>query len=472
MKKLTPIALAMALAFPLAAQAQSNAELKKEIDLLKKQIAELKQMVMSKAAAPAPAPAPAPVVVAPPAAPAVPPALAQEVARMRVKLEALEDARESSGFGGLKFSGSVDPTYIYNQRAGRGQFVFLNGSDGTANDLSTDAFSYMNSNIGGVTLKFEKALTDDLLATIKLRPYKSVNTTWVEEAFLTIPTNGAGNVILGKLNSYNGYESVDASEGKNVTHNLLYDFGGPLTMTGVGLNFKAAGMDWKTIAGNMNSDTDLPGKANHNRGVHWRGDMSMGEFSGWGISGMHGTQAGEKYNYLGADYWFSRGDLSMNAQVEWSKHKNMAYNGGDASHVGVSGLIGYKLGDGWEAVARADWLDDHKNGGWRGGETDCLGLFDGMSMGMAATSCGNYRSGWGPGVYFDKVDGGWAVGDVNRGAKRTAITLGLNYQFHSNAVLKLEYRNDRSDLYTFYDFGTGTYKKSNNVIGLQTVVKF
>ena len=290
MKKLSPLALALALAFPMVAQAKStNADLEKEIDMLKKQIAELKQVVNQLAAKPAPAPmaapAPAPVVIEDKA-------LKAEVAKMRVKLDAMEDAKIESGYEGVKFSGSIDPTYVYSQRAGRGQFVFLNGQDGSANDLTTDAYSYMNSNFGGVTLKFEKTFDNDMLASIKLRPYKSVNTTWVEEAFLQIPIGDGQNVIAGKLNSYNGYEIVNSSETKNVTHNLLYDFGGPLTVTGVGLNFSGMDMDWKTIAGNMNSDTDLPGKSNHNRGFHWRGDMELSEFTGWGISGMHGSQSG------------------------------------------------------------------------------------------------------------------------------------------------------------------------------------
>ena len=456
MKKLNPMVLALALAFPIAAQAQSNADLKKEIDELKAQIAEMKKMITRSVV-----PAAAPVAAVDPS----------EFNRIRVKVEAMEDAHEANGFGGIKFSGAIDPTYVYSQRSDRGQFVFLNGTDGSANLLSTDAFSYMNSNIGGVMLKFEKKFDNDMLATIKLKPYKSVNSTWVEESFLTIPVD-AGSVIVGKLNSYNGYELVDSSEAKNVTHNLLYDFGGPLSMTGAGLNFKAAGMDWKTLFGNMNSDTDLPAKENHNRGFHWRGDMALGEFSGWGISGMHGTLGGEPYHYLDLDYWFTRGDLTIDGQIEFSKHKNMAFNGGEAGHVGLSGLVAYKLGGGWESVARLDWLDDHKNGGERGFETDCLGLFDGSQTATLATSCGNYRSGWGPGVYIDSVDGGWALGDPSRGAKRTALTLGLNYQFHEKGLLKIEYRHDRSDLYSFYDFSTGGYKKSNNTISMQTVVKF
>jgi hypothetical protein len=200
--------------------------------------------------------------------------------------------------------------------------------------------------------------------------------------------------------------------------------------------------------------------------------MEMSEFTGWGISGMHGSQASTRYNYIGADFWHTKGDLNLNGQIEWSQHKNMAFNGGDASHVGVSFLAALKLDDGWEAVGRVDWLDDHKNGGWRGYESDCGMLDDGMGVGMAPEACGDYRNGWGPGAVYDETLGSWVLGDTNRGAKRTAFTLGLNYQFHELALLKLEYRHDRSDLNTFYDLGTGGFKKNNNTFSVQTVVKF
>ena len=150
----------------------------------------------------------------------------------------------------------------------------------------------------------------------------------------------------------------------------------------------------------------------------------------------------------------------------------MAYNGADAAHVGLSFLGAMKLEGGWEAVGRVDWLDDHKNGGWRGFEEDCATLDDGMGVGMAPATCGDYRSGWGPGAVYDDAIGAWVLGDENRGSKRTAITLGLNYQFHELGLLKLEYRHDRSNLNSFYDFGSGDFKKANNTFSVQTVVKF
>lgn len=463
MKTLSPIALGLALAFPFAAQAQSPGELKAEIEMLKAQIAELKAMVVKQAAAPAAA---------------VPPTLAADVAKLKVKVEAIEDGQIDSGFGGLKFSGFLDPTYVYNERADRGDFIFLNDSGGPTNDLAADSWGYMNPNFGGVTILLEKQIDTDLAATVKLRPYKSPNNGWVEEAFMSIGIGEGRTVVVGKRNSFNGYESVDAAAGKNVTHNLLYDFGGPLEMTGAGVDFNALGMDWKTTIGNMNSQRDLKGA--ESRGFHWRGDYEVSEFFGVGVSGMHGKLDGQGYNYVGLDTWYTKGEWNINTQLEVGQHKHMAFNGGKASHVGASVLASYMLGEGWEAVARVDYLDDHKNGGWRGyveetGGGECLGLADfeaDPSGATAAAACGDHRNGFGPQLGFDTASGLWGITNSSRGAKRSAITLGMNYQLHENALLKLEVRFDRADIYAFYDFESGNFKKSNTLFAAQTVIKF
>jgi len=459
----------MTVAFPLTAQAQSNAELKKEIDALKAQIEDLRRMVTAKPAAPATPPAPAP------AANAVDPA---EFNRVRVKVEAMEDTQEAMGFKGLKVSGFVDPTYIYNQRSGRGSFLFLNPQDGTTNDLTSDGWGYDNSNFGGVSIKLEKELEGGIKAMMALRPYKFGSTTWVEEAMLTVPLGGGRNIIAGKSISWNGYEYVNSPDMKNVTHNLLYDFAGVNQVTGAGFTTKMGKIDIKAMVGNLNADRDLPG--DRNRGLHWRFDYARGEFSGWGASGMHGNIAGTRFNYLDLDFWYTRGDLTLNGMVETSAHKNQAYSG-DAAHVGVSGLAAYKFAPGWEMVARADWLDDSKNGGSKGlvdtatGEICPGGLADLANDPTGLTpigTCGDYRNGFGPGAVFDAASGTWWIADPTRGARRSALTLGLNYQYHSNAVLKFEYRLDRSNLNSFFDFGDNSFKNSNSTFGVQTVVKF
>ena len=166
--KLSPLVLALAFAYPLGASAATQAtakptteQLQSEIDELKKQLAELKKMVMEKAAAPAPVivqtppPAPKPVAVVDPA----------EFNRIRVKVEAMEDSQEANGMKGLKISGMIDPIYIYNARAHRGSFQFLNAQDGEVHDLKQDAWGYDNSNFGGVSIKFEKDLGGGMMRT-------------------------------------------------------------------------------------------------------------------------------------------------------------------------------------------------------------------------------------------------------------------------------------------------------------------
>jgi len=460
MKKLNPMVLALVLAFPVAAQAQSNAELKKEIDTLKAQIAELRQMMTAK-------PVAAPMAAVDPA----------EFSRIRLKVEAMEDTQEAMGFKGLKVSGFVDPTYIYNQRARRGSVLFLNAQDGTSNDFATDGWGYDNSNFGGATVKFEKEFDGGVKAMMSFRPHKSGSSTLIEEALVTVPIGDGKSVIAGKMISWNGYEYVNSPDMKTITHNLLYDFAGVNQVSGAGLTFKAAGLDWKAMLGNLNADRDLPG--DKNRGFHWRGDATLGEFSGWGVAGMHGKIAGTSFNYVDADFWYTRGDWTLNGMVETSSHKNQAFSG-DASHFGLSGLVAYKFAPGWEAVARADWLADHKNGGSKGfvadtGANECLGLADLATDPTGATlagACGDYRNGFGPGAVFDATSGLWGITDPTRGAKRTALTFGLNYQYHTNALLKFEFRHDRSDLNSFFDFTDNSYRKSNNIFGVQTVVKF
>ena len=72
----------------------------KELDALKAQVKALKEMVEAANARHAAAVDP------------------EEFNRIKIKVESAEDSTIASGFKGLKISGMVDPTYIYNKRAG------------------------------------------------------------------------------------------------------------------------------------------------------------------------------------------------------------------------------------------------------------------------------------------------------------------------------------------------------------------
>lgn len=466
MRKLTQVAVAVALALPMLAHAESNEELKSQIEELKAQLNELKSIVKQQ------------TETRSAAADAVDPA---EFNKVRVKVEAMEDNQESSGFKGLKISGFIDPTAIYNQRAHHGGFLFFNNNyssdpTGTVNDLTADTFSYDNSYFGGATLRFDKEFEGGVRAMLTLRPRRNVAATYdigtiVEEAGIWVPFHGlAWKAWAGQAISWNGYEYVQANLKKNITSNLLLDFAGPGFVTGAGVEYQQGKWWVKTAVGNINTTHDKPGDSN--TGLHWRVDYSKGEFQGWGASGMHGELFGKGYNYLEADGYFTRGAVNIQGQIEASNWDESGFNGGDTGHIGASMLASYKFTPVTEGIVRMDWFDNHRNGG--GTPATSMGTAScpaGSDDGSGGEWCGDYRNGFGPGVKRDAT-GAWVLGNPNRGAERSAITLGLNYQYHTNALVKLELRHDMSDLNSFYDISDGSYKKSNTIFGVQTVVSF
>ena len=100
--KLRDTVVAMALAFPFLASAQSSAQLQSEIEILKAQVKELQDLIRGKAAAPTVAEAPPAVEL-------------EEFNRIKTKVEAADDVSSSNGMKGLRISGGIDPVYIWNQ---------------------------------------------------------------------------------------------------------------------------------------------------------------------------------------------------------------------------------------------------------------------------------------------------------------------------------------------------------------------
>lgn len=483
MLKLKAIVTAVAMTLPVSAMAQSKADLRKEIEALKAQMKALEARIEKMSSPPAAAP-----VVAPAAAAAEPVVAAEtidpaEFNRIRVKTEGLEDTQELMGFKGLKITGYVDPTFVYSRAADGGSFVFLNNNysgdpAGAVNDLEQDTFSYYNSYFGGVTLKFEKEFEGGMKSMVSFRPRRTVSNTYgfgniIEEAMLWVPLGGlTWKATAGQAISWNGYEYVQANLKKTITSNLLIDFAGPGYTTGAGIEYLQGKWWVKTMVGNLN--TSHQAARWDNIGGHWRVDYSKGEFQGWGASGMHGRVYDHGYHYLEADAYFVRGDITVQGQVEWSNWKDAGFDGTTTGHWGASVLGAFKFTPVFEGIVRADYFDNSKGGG--GTPALNFGTVCPADTGLDATgatpaaTCGDYRNGFGPGTVYDESIGGWAVGDITKGAKRTALTLGLNYQFHTNGLLKTELRYDRSNLNSFYDTKEGTFRKDNLIFGVQTVV--
>ncbi len=473
--------LLMALAPHGAWAADANAELLQELRALKARVAELEKKVTEQASASA-----------------EPKGMTtdqlQDFNRIAVKTEAMEDARDMAGFKGLKVSGYMDPTYIYNQRQNRAGFQFLN-------NVSDDGYNYDNSYFGAAVIDFTKETDGGSRWRLTLAPNRGAGTVFngespVHEASVSIPlTDLQTRFIAGQIPDWSGFEYLQPTLNKLITHNLLFDFTLPTAYTGAGLELTRDKWLMKGVLANVNASKRPSGQ--RSPVLAYRVDYAKGEFQGFGFAGMHGraanfseavsetiqgdeivdstgtgtglflpssttavSQGESTVNMLEFDAYFIRGDWTVQGQFSVGRHDNAAITAGpngelrDASWWGVSTLVAYKFEPRLEGTLRFDHLNNRKNGG---------GLF-----GYAVPDS---RNGIGPGKVQD-ANGDWVTGDADKGVNRQALSFGISYLFNLNTTLKAEYRIDRASAPVFEDVKTGSYKKTNQLLGASVLVSF
>jgi len=460
MKKIRLTALSAALLAAFAApsvMAQSNEELLKELKALRARVEELEKKVATQ---PQPQPAAEPKW-------GMTPEQVQEFNRVAVKTEALEDVIESQGFKGLKVTGFIEPVFIYNQRQDRAGFQFLN--------QQADGYFYDTSFMGSATIDFLKETESGTLWHLTLTPNRGVGAgmdglSIVQEASVSVPLGSLQTrLIAGQIPDWSGYEYQQPTLNPFTTHNLLYDFTLPFGYTGVGLDLKDGKWWVRTMLANVNATMRQAGE----KSPVWafRVDYSKGEFNGWGFASLVGKSPNfntgtNTMAYLAElDGYFIRGDLTLQGQVSVGKQKEGAITPAldgswrDAQWAGLSGLAGYMITPRLQGLVRADYIKNDKNGGG-------LFTYNGYTTfdeETGAVIVGNDdRNGIGPDLN----------GDVNKGANRYAVSLGLKYAFDKATTLKLEYRLDGADRAVFLDVKDGTYKKTNSLLGASMVVAF
>ena len=441
--RLTSVALAVIATLPLSGHAQSNADLKAEIETLKKQLQVLMQKVEAAEAA---------------SAAAVDP---QEFNRIRVKVESADDAVESSGFRGLKVSGVIDPTFIYSRSQDRSGVVFLNNFDGSSD---TASYAFDNSSFGTAMLDFQKETEGGNKWRLTLMPHKSGGSAYrpgsiVHEASVSVPIiDDKTRLIAGQIPDWSGYEMTAANANPFVTHNLLFDFSAVTFYTGAGMEISRGPWVGKFVVGNVNQAARDPG--DKDPALVYRLDYSINEYSGIGFWGGHsfsnaGMGAG-RFNMYEVDAYYTRGDLTLQGQIASGRHDGMSTNGGDAKWWGVSGLVGYKINPRTQLLARLDYVNNASNGG-------------GMFGGVADT-----RNGFGP-AYALMDDGtgtmAWAQPDPDTGVNRYTLSTGINYLLNPTTSLKAELRFDRANGAVFQQ-PDGSYRDSNLLFGTSVVVSF
>ncbi len=411
-----------------------------------------------------------------PAAQGMTPEQQAEFNRIAVKTEALEDSRDAAGFKGLKISGYMDPTYLYNFNKQRGTFQFLVPASG-------EGYGYDNSYLGTVSLDIVKETDSGAKFHLNLIPKRSTgdfnDASIVNEASVWIPLGALDTKLFaGQVPDWSGYEYQAPTMYKNVTHNLLFDFTLPYYYTGAGIELLRGKWDLKFMLANFNQSIRQIGE--HVPAFVFRGDYSGGEFWGFGYAGAIGNKINYRpvygdavnpvtgldyskkdtlYTTLELDGWYTRGDVTLNAHVVYGAQKKAAITADpvtgdlrDSQWVGASVLAAYKFSPRVEGTLRADYLYNRKNGG---------GLMDWVTA-DAANGVGPDQNG----------------GDPEKGADKYAVTAGLSYAHSSNVVFKFEYRYDGATQNVFgnKDVLAGganpKYTKNNSLLGTAVVFSF
>jgi len=434
-RKLIVVALASALPWA-SAQAQSAADLQKEISALKAQLQSLQQKVEAMSKKPDNT------------------VLEQQVNRLEQKLELADDASEKAGFKGLKINGTLEAAFKYDNSVGSHDFNATSGY--------TDSLNY--AGVGMLQITKETQDGEGVDWTLRLLPGADAGAV-VHEASVSIPLNKENRIIGGVIPDFQGYEypfpNANSTLGNQlITHNALYDLAGASQYKGMGMahtfdggkyalkwliaNVDAAGFDSNGAAYNN-------GTTNSSVALAYRADWFANEYAYLGFSGLHGS-VNRNFSIMALDGGYTRGDWQFNGQVTIGSMRNAATNGDDAAWTGLSAFVGYKATPRLQLLARADYIENAKNGG-------------GTYVYPAGGSAGLGQRLQSDGATGDVDDSGVAVG-----ANLMRLSLGTNYQINSNTQWKVEYRIDQSTGYNFIVDGTPT--RSKNIIATSLMLSF
>jgi hypothetical protein len=403
--------------------AQSAADLQKDIAALKAQLQALQQKVDALTSQP------------------VPPALIQQITRMEQKQELADDVVEKSGLKGMKFKGVIEAAYAYD----------------TASGAHTVAARDGNGNNAMLELTKETEDGDGVNWTLRLTPG---GTNLVHEATVSVGVAPGMRIFGGLIPDWQGYEAYFADKNLLVSHNTLYDLAGPTSYGGLGMTQQLSkDLALKWIVGNIDSGNDAAVGPKPSVGLAYRFDWTLSEYAYLGLSGAHATST-RAFDVIAVDGGFTRGDWQFNGQMTVGQLKGGAYAGGDANWGGLSGLVGYKITPRLQLLARADYLENRKNGGGTYVYNYLNNPLDALGTGATA------GTGLGP-----ELDSAGAIVDPTVGANLTRLSLGTNYLLNTTTQWKTEVRVDQSSGYNFTDEG-GAPKREKTSIGTSLVVSF
>ncbi len=471
-------------------------------------------------AAPAPAPAAAPAAMAAAAqGDSAPAALTQgeldkmktRIANQQLKVDTLHEASTTGPLAGLSITGYVDPSYVANRAQRSRQFLFMN----------KEGYTYDNSTLGDVYLDIKKTFGSGTYAPsvdLQIMPHRGdgvyalgtdpnvqYKPSIFTSALVTVPLSDTTAATAGFMTGFAGYEYMQSNLMMTMSHNLLYDFSMTGDFTGVGLNYAKGSWAFKSFIANEEyhtASTALPsGQRNRVPTVtaradyYWSTALNIGGSFSWGKNTLANSGNAYAYNagapnmesfdegvtascapgYFGSqctstspfttkyhaeiDASYTQQDMQLSAELDYGRHKQGAWNGGDAVWYGASLMAHRKFtlaGMGRVgATARLDYLNNRRNGGG-GGELFMPGGTDGFN-----------GFGVDPQCLKNSVVGGTDC----PGANRWALTTAWLFYPTDQMTIKTELRYDRATLPVFIDAdGNGT--RSNTLMGVQFVYSF
>ena len=417
--------------------------------------------------------------------------------QLSIKVDAMQDSMDTAGLTGLRISAGIDPVYMYNRDKGTGTFKFLNNL-APINGMP-DSYSYDNSYFGMAYIDVQKQMDDGTKMRITLAPSKSTASGYnlgniVHEATASIPLGGdpSTRLIVGQMPDVSGYQPfVNTFGGANsiydnqlyygfpeyfITKNLQFDFTAATFYTGAGVDITRGPWETKLILANFNSaSNDCTGPCGYAAKTSptfiYNATYAKEEYWGYEFTGYEGRVANwtaggaSRLDQIEVDAWWTRADFNANLQYTLGRQKDAAMNGGDAGWWGLSSLVSERVTERLTFAGRLDYLNNQKNGGGTFNVYDTNNASPNASL--AATGVvGDGVNGFGAG---DPTAPGY---DPNKGANRTAISVSATYRLSQYVALRGEVRHDIATTAAFYNFTDGTFKKTNDTVGLQTIVNF
>jgi hypothetical protein len=225
--------VALVCAFPIGSVfAQSAADLKKEIEVLKAQLQLLQKKVEDMASAADLTP------------------LTQQVNRMEQKMDLADNAAEASGFQGMKINGVIETNLSYNN-IDRSNTAIAGSGYSSTNDYA---------GYGMVQITKESQDGEGVDWTLRLLPGAL---SVVHEASISVPLTKTQRMIAGLMPDFQGYEfsfpHANSTLGNQmISHNALFDLAGATAYTGVGMSYTLGGGKgaFKWMVGNVDTASD------------------------------------------------------------------------------------------------------------------------------------------------------------------------------------------------------------------------